>query len=61
MEGLIKYLLGNVEVGILRRRYSKHRWVDAYFPFTNPSLEVEVMYNQKWMEVGICARSKFTS
>lgn len=41
VEGLIHSLLGTVE----------HRWVDAYFPFTNPSLEVEVLYNQKWMEL----------
>lgn len=26
------------------------RWVDAYFPFTDPSFELEVFYGGKWME-----------
>ncbi|KAK8796723.1 hypothetical protein WA538_005917, partial [Blastocystis sp. DL] len=41
VEGLIHYILGDYE----------HRWIDGYFPFTNPSLEVEVNYNGKWMEL----------
>lgn len=30
------------------------RWVDAYFPFTEPSLELEVFYQQKWLEMLGC-------
>jgi phenylalanyl-tRNA synthetase alpha chain len=30
------------------------RWVDAYFPFTDPSLELEILYNGKWLEVLGC-------
>lgn len=26
------------------------RWVDAYFPFTEPSFELEIFYNGKWLE-----------
>ncbi|KAI0407129.1 phenylalanyl-tRNA synthetase mitochondrial precursor [Xylaria palmicola] len=26
------------------------RWVEAYFPFTSPSWELEVLYNGKWLE-----------
>lgn len=27
------------------------RWVEAYFPFTSPSWELEVMWNGDWLEV----------
>ena len=27
------------------------RWIDAYFPFTTPSLELEIFYNNEWLEV----------
>ena len=27
------------------------RWVDAYFPFTDPSLELEIHFNGEWLEV----------
>src|SRR5690606_865919 len=30
------------------------RWVDAYFPFTSPSWEMEILYNGKWMEICGC-------
>ena len=30
------------------------RWVDAYFPFTHPSWELEIFYKEKWMEVLGC-------
>jgi phenylalanyl-tRNA synthetase alpha chain len=44
LEGMVDRLFGKVE----------KRWVDAYFPFTNPSLEFEIYYNGKWMEVLGC-------
>jgi len=28
-----------------------YRWVDNYFPFTQPSWELEIFYNNKWLEV----------
>jgi phenylalanyl-tRNA synthetase alpha chain len=27
------------------------KWIDEYFPFTDPSFEVEIFFNDKWMEV----------
>ncbi len=34
LEGLALYLFGDVEM----------RWVPEYFPFTDPSLELEIMF-----------------
>ena len=44
LEGLARHLFG--EVGM--------RWVDAYFPFTNPSYELEIYFNGEWLEVLGC-------
>lgn len=30
------------------------RWVDAYFPFTDPSYELEIFFNGEWLEVLGC-------
>ena len=44
LEGLCDHLFGPVE----------KRWVDEYFPFTEPSFELEILYNGDWMEVLGC-------
>jgi len=45
LEGLAKHLFGNdIEC----------RWVDEYFPFTHPSVELEILYRGEWMEVLGC-------
>ncbi|CAA6668184.1 unnamed protein product [Spirodela intermedia] len=44
LEGLACHLFGDVEM----------RWVDTYFPFTNPSFELEIYFQEKWMEVLGC-------
>jgi len=30
------------------------RWIDAYFPFTQPSFELEIYYDGDWMEMLGC-------
>ncbi|KAB5529897.1 hypothetical protein DKX38_019978 [Salix brachista] len=44
LEGLATHLFGAVEM----------RWVDTYFPFTNPSFELEIYFKEKWLEVLGC-------
>jgi len=44
LEGLAKSLFGDVEC----------RWIDAYFPFTDPSFELEIFFKGKWLEVLGC-------
>lgn len=45
-------LMGLVEA--LFGKNIKHRWVDAYFPFTHPSWELEIYYENDWLEVLGC-------
>ncbi|KAJ8451003.1 hypothetical protein Cgig2_032628 [Carnegiea gigantea] len=44
LEGLARHLFGAVEM----------RWVDTYFPFTSPSFELEIFFQEKWLEVLGC-------
>ena len=40
-ENLARHVFGDLEM----------RWVEAYFPFTEPSIELEIFYNNEWLEV----------
>lgn len=53
MENQLKsHLIGLVKV--LFGKDIKYRWVDAYFPFTHPSWELEIFYENSWLEVLGC-------
>lgn len=47
LEGMIKNLFGELAEDEIR-------WVDAYFPFTEPSWEMEIMWQGEWLEVLGC-------
>lgn len=44
LEGLAVHLFGPVQM----------RWADEYFPFTHPSFELEIFFDNEWMEVLGC-------
>jgi phenylalanyl-tRNA synthetase len=44
LTGLARHLFGDVEM----------RWRDDYFPFTDPSFELDVFFEGEWMEVLGC-------
>ena len=44
LERLARHMFGDVEM----------RWNADYFPFTEPSLELEIFYNNEWLEVLGC-------
>ncbi len=41
LEGMVKSIFGPVQ----------SRWVDAYFPFTHPSWEMEIYYQYVFIEL----------
>ena len=45
LEGLARHLFGSD---------TQVRWIDAYFPFTEPSFEMEIFFNGAWLEVLGC-------
>ncbi|XP_041971515.1 probable phenylalanine--tRNA ligase, mitochondrial [Aricia agestis] len=54
---LMETQLKNHLIGLVQALFGediKHRWVDAYFPFTHPSWELEIFYDNNWMEVLGC-------
>jgi phenylalanyl-tRNA synthetase alpha chain len=46
LEGMVKHMFNQQALQI--------RWVDAYFPFTDPSFEMEIYFNGDWLEVLGC-------
>jgi phenylalanyl-tRNA synthetase alpha chain len=48
LNSLIKKLFINHDENL------KIRWIDAYFPFTSPSWEMEIFFKGKWLEICGC-------
>lgn len=49
-----RMLLGILQEFYRRLGFPKLRWRPAFFPYTEPSMEVEVWTGTKWMELGGC-------
>ena len=47
-----RQLIGLLKEFYRRMGFEKIRFRPAYFPYTEPSMEVEVFWNGKWMELG---------
>lgn len=47
-----KQLIGVLKEFYSRMGFEKIRFRPGYFPYTEPSMEVEVFWNNKWMELG---------
>jgi phenylalanyl-tRNA synthetase alpha chain len=50
----LRYTLENLIRKLLNDSSLKIRWIDAYFPFTSPSWEMEIFYNNQWLEILGC-------
>jgi len=53
LNSLMLTIFGPV-AGATRQDPLKVRWIEAYFPFTSPSFEVEVFFAGKWLEILGC-------
>ncbi|KAF7789512.1 hypothetical protein EIP86_000458 [Pleurotus ostreatoroseus] len=53
LNSLILTLFGG-RAGVGEGEPLKVRWIEAYFPFTSPSFEVEVFFHGKWLEILGC-------
>ncbi len=47
-------LIGLCKVFFARMGFPEVRFRPAYFPYTEPSMEIDVHYNGRWMELGGC-------
>jgi phenylalanyl-tRNA synthetase alpha chain len=53
LNGLMLRLFAGA-AGVSKANPLKVRWIEAYFPFTTPSYEVEVFFQGKWLEILGC-------
>jgi len=53
LNNLLLKVFGGVS-GSSKENPLRVRWIEAYFPFTSPSFEVEVFFQGKWLEILGC-------
>jgi len=53
LNSLLLHLFAGV-AGASKEEPLRVRWIEAYFPFTSPSYEVEVFFRGKWLEILGC-------
>lgn len=53
LNNLLLKIFGDVG-GISKKDPLRVRWIEAYFPFTGPSFEVEIFFQGKWLEILGC-------
>lgn len=53
LNSLMLHLFGGM-AGASKQEPLQVRWIEAYFPFTSPSYEVEVFFRGKWLEILGC-------
>ena len=53
---IVEYSLKTTLVSLVQSLFGRcqYRWVDATFPFTHPSWELEILYQDEWLEVLGC-------
>ncbi|GBP23577.1 Probable phenylalanine--tRNA ligase, mitochondrial [Eumeta japonica] len=54
---LMEHQLKEHLVGLVKELFGQqvmYRWVDAYFPFTHPSWELEIFHDVNWLEILGC-------
>jgi len=62
LEGVVEEIFGRARLaaGNISDEKLRVRWIDAYFPFTSPSYELEVFWEGQWLELlgcGVVAQS----
>ena len=50
----LKWILNNFIIEFFESKSIKTRFRPSYFPFTEPSAEMDIMFNNKWLEVLGC-------
>ncbi|KAJ3050705.1 hypothetical protein HK097_008311 [Rhizophlyctis rosea] len=50
----LKTSLESMVKSLFRDETLQIRWIEAYFPFTSPSWEMEILYQDKWLEILGC-------